>query len=39
MLYDIRAFFVNIPKVGLNAILAMTLFAKPLSVTGFMVLH
>ena len=39
MLYDIRASFASILGVGLNAILAITLLAEPLLVTGLMVFY
>jgi len=39
MLYDIRASFAGVLGISLNIILAMTLLAKPLSVTSLMVLH
>jgi hypothetical protein len=39
MLYNIRASFAGVPGVGLNAILAMTLFIKPPPVTNLVVLH
>ena len=39
MLYNIRASFAGILRVGLNVMLIMTLLAKPLLVTSLMVLY
>jgi len=39
MLYNIRASFTGVPGVGLNAMLAIILLAKPLPVAGLMVLY
>ena len=39
MLHNIRASFTGVPGVGLNAMLAITLLAKPPSVASLMVLY
>jgi len=39
MLYNIRASFIGVLGVGLNAMLIITLLVKPPSVTGLMVLY
>jgi len=39
MLYDIRASFVGVPGVGLDAMLAMTLLVEPPPVASLMALH
>ena len=39
ILYNIRAFFIGVLKVGLNIILIIILLIKPLLVAGFIVLY
>ena len=39
MLYNIRASFIDIPEVGLNAILIIILLAEPPLITSLMVLY
>ena len=39
MLYNIRASFAGVPKMGFDVILAITLFAKPPLVAGFMAFY
>ena len=39
ILHDIKASFIDIPGVGLNTILIITLLTKPLLITSLMVFH
>ena len=39
MFYDIRVFFIGVPGVGLNAMLAITLLTELPPVTSLIVLH